>query len=85
VYIVPISPSKWDCWREDWMIVRADVHDLLVLPTKSRTARRNDWEEVPKLHRAYEPMIERIKHLTSHSLTVIMVLHDFLSRCITPL
>jgi hypothetical protein len=67
------------------MIVRADVHDLLVLPTKSPTARHNDWEEVPKLHRAYEPVIERIKHLTSHGLTVIMMLHDFLSRCITPL
>jgi hypothetical protein len=30
-------------------------------------------------------MIERIKHLMSHGLSVIMVLHDILSRRITPL
>jgi hypothetical protein len=34
---------------------------------------------------AYGSMIERIKHLTSHGLSVMMVLHAFLSRCITPL
>jgi hypothetical protein len=56
-----------------------------VLPSESPTGRCNDWEEVLKLHRAYEPMIERIKHLTSHGLTSIMVLHDFLLRHIAPL
>jgi hypothetical protein len=34
---------------------------------------------------AYGPMIERIKHLMSHGLPMMMVLHDFLSRRITPL
>jgi hypothetical protein len=56
-----------------------------VLPTESSMARHSDWEEVPKLHRAYDSVIERIKHLTGHGLTSMMVLHDFLSRCIAPL
>jgi hypothetical protein len=56
-----------------------------VLPTESLTAKRIDWEEALKLHRAYEPVIERIKHLTSHGLTAMMVLHDFQLRRITPL
>jgi hypothetical protein len=34
---------------------------------------------------AFGPMIERIKHLTSHGLSMMMVLHDFLSRHIAPL
>jgi hypothetical protein len=84
-YITPISPGKWDHWREDWMIIHADIHDCLVLSTESPTAKRSDWEETPKLHRAYVPMIERIKHLMSHGLMTMMMLHDFLSRCITPL
>jgi hypothetical protein len=84
-YIGPISLSKWDRWREDWVIIRANIHDRMVLPTESPTAKHSNWEEVPKPHWAYEPVIERVKHLTSHGLTSMMVLHDFLSRCITPL
>jgi hypothetical protein len=36
--------------------------------------------ETPKLHVAYGPVIERIKHLMSHGLSAMIVLHDFLSR-----
>jgi hypothetical protein len=53
VYITPISPGKWDRWREDWVIVRVDVDDCLALPTESPTAKHSDWEETPKLHVAY--------------------------------
>jgi hypothetical protein len=67
------------------VIIRADIQDHLVLPTESLMAKRRDWEETPNLHRSYGPMIERIKHLTSHGLIAMMVLHDFLSRCIAPL
>jgi hypothetical protein len=84
-YIMPVGPGKWDRWREDWVIIQADVHDHLVLPTESTIARHSNWEEVLMLHRAYEPVIERMKHLTTHSLTSMMVLHDFLSRRIAPL
>jgi hypothetical protein len=56
-----------------------------MLPTESATGKCSDWEEVLKLHRAYKPIIERIKHLMSHGLTSMMVMHNFLSRRITPL
>jgi hypothetical protein len=56
-----------------------------VLPIESLSAKRSDWEEAPNLHRTYRAVIERIKLLTSHGLMAIMVLHDFLSRRITPL
>jgi hypothetical protein len=58
------------------VIVRADVHDCLALPTESLTTKCNAWEETPKLHVAFGPVIERIKNLTSHGLSVMMVLHD---------
>jgi hypothetical protein len=51
---------------------------------ESPMAKHSDWEEAPKLHGDYEPVIERIKFLASHGLTTMMVLHDFLLRCITP-
>jgi hypothetical protein len=57
VYISSISPSKWDCWREDWVIIWANVHDYLLLLTECPMAKRSDWEETPKLHEAYGPMI----------------------------
>jgi hypothetical protein len=53
--------------------------------TESSTAKKTTWEETPNLHMAYGPMIERIMYLMSHGLLVMMVLHDFLSRRITPL
>jgi hypothetical protein len=67
------------------VVIRADVHDRLVLPTESPMSKKVTWEETPKLHVAYGPMIERIKHLMSHGLSAIMVLHDVLSRRIAPL
>jgi hypothetical protein len=84
-YITPITHGKWDRWRQDRVIIRADIHDRLALPTESPTVKHSDWEETPKLHVAYRPMIERIKHLMSHGLSAMMVLHDFLLRRITPL
>jgi hypothetical protein len=67
------------------VIVRADVHDCLALLTETLTTKRNAWEETPKLHVAFGLVIERIKNLTSHDLSVMMVLHDFLSRSIAPI
>jgi hypothetical protein len=85
VYIASISPSKWDRWREDCVVIQADIYDCLVLLTESPTAKKTAWEETSTLHVAYGPMIERIKHLMSHDLLVMMLLHDFLSRHIAPL
>jgi hypothetical protein len=83
-YIMLISSSKWDRRREDWVVVRADLHNRLVLLTESPMAKKATWEVIPKLHVAYGSMIERIKHLMSHGLLKMMVLHHFLSRRIAP-
>jgi hypothetical protein len=44
VYIIALSPSKWDHWREDCVIMQADVHKQLELPTAALTGHRSDWE-----------------------------------------
>jgi hypothetical protein len=67
------------------VVVRADVHDRLALPTESPMAKKVAWEETQRLHVAYRPVIERVKHLMCHGLSAMMVLHDFLSRRIAPL
>jgi hypothetical protein len=48
-----------------------------MLPTEAPTSKHNSWEEIPKLQRVFEPVIERIKYLTRHGLTLMMVLYDF--------
>jgi hypothetical protein len=40
-YIAAISPSKWDCCREDWVIMWGDPHDYLVLPTRAPTGNKD--------------------------------------------
>jgi hypothetical protein len=80
-----ISPDKWDRWREDWTIVRADLHDHLVFSTGVPTGNRALWEKHPWLQVGFEPMVERIWLLANHSLSSMMVLSDFLSRRIAPL
>jgi hypothetical protein len=42
-YIVPISPGRWERWREDWALVQADVHDRLTLPVDGPTLDRIEW------------------------------------------
>jgi hypothetical protein len=82
VYITAISPGEWDCWREDWLIVWADAHDHLVQSTGVPIGNRDHWEEIQRLQVAFVPTIERIRYLASHGLSSMMVLFDFLSRCI---
>jgi hypothetical protein len=48
-YIVSLTPSKWEQWREDWVIVRAYVYDWLVLPSGALMGKRGDWGRVPTL------------------------------------
>jgi hypothetical protein len=67
------------------VVIWVNAHEHLVLLTESPTAKKTPCEETPRLHMAYEPMIERIKHLMSHGLSAMMVLHEFLLRRITPL
>jgi hypothetical protein len=85
VHIALLSPGKWDQWRVDWVIVQTDVHDRLALPTSEPTGRCSLWEKIPDLQSAYDPMLRRIEFLAEKGMTSLMVLSNFLSRCIAPL
>jgi hypothetical protein len=78
-YIVPLSPSKWDHWRDNWVIVQTEVHDRSALSTGDPMGRRSHWEKVPELQSAYNPMLKRIQFIMEQGLTLLMVLSDFLS------
>jgi hypothetical protein len=65
--------------------MQAEVHDQLELPTAAPTGSRTDWEEAPDMQRAYNPVVQRIQFLAEKGLMSMMVLHDFLSKRITPL
>jgi hypothetical protein len=84
-YITPISPGRWERWREDWMLVQADVHDRLVLPIVGLTLDRTEWVKDPVLEPGFNPVMDRIQYLAENGLTSLMVLHDFLSKRIVPL
>jgi hypothetical protein len=39
----------------------------------------------PGLESGFDPVLDRIQYLAENSLISLMVLHDFLSRCLMPL
>jgi hypothetical protein len=67
------------------VIMQAEVHDRLELPTAMPMGSRNSWEKVSNLQSANHPMLKRIQFLAQMGLTSLMVLFDFLSKRITPL
>jgi hypothetical protein len=67
------------------VIVQDEVHDRLELLTATLMGTRTDWENVPDMQQANRPMIRRIQFLAKNGLTSMMVLFDFLSKCIAPL
>jgi hypothetical protein len=84
-YITPVSPCRWERWREDWALVQADVHDRLALPVGSPTLDRTEWGKDPSLELSFDPVLDRIQYLAENGLTSLMVLHDFLSKRLVPL
>jgi hypothetical protein len=59
-YIATLTPGTWDHWRDDWVIVQANAHDRLELPTDAPMGNHGGWEKVPNLQRAYDPVVRRI-------------------------
>jgi hypothetical protein len=45
------------------VIVQAEVHDWLELPTAISMGSRSGWEKVPNPLQAYRPVIKRIQFL----------------------
>jgi hypothetical protein len=84
-YIAPISPGRWERWREDWALVQADAHDRFVIPAAAPTLDRAEWGKDHGLKSGFDPVLDRIQYLVESGLTSLMVLHDFLSRRLAPL
>jgi hypothetical protein len=82
-YIALVSPGRWERWREDWALVQVDVHDQLALPVGGPTLDHTEWVKDPDLELGFDIMLDRIQCLAENSLTSLMVLHDFLSKCLT--
>jgi hypothetical protein len=84
-YIRAFSSSKWEDWREGWVIAEADPHDRLELPTEGPESDRSTWKAKPTIPAELDPVLNRIKKLARSDLTSMMVLGDFLKRRIAPL
>jgi hypothetical protein len=84
-YIVSIFLGRWERWRGDWALMQADVHDLLTLPVAAPTLDRAKWVKDPGLESGFDPVLDQIWYLAKNSLTLLMVLHDFMSKRLTPL
>jgi hypothetical protein len=65
--------------------VQADAHDRLALPIGGPTLDRTEWGKDPGLEQGFNPVLERVQYLAENGLTLLMVLHDFLSKCLAPL
>jgi hypothetical protein len=77
-YIAPVSPGRWECWREGWVLMQADAHDWLVIPAAAPTLNRAEWEKDPGLESGFDPVLDQIQYLVESGLTSLMVMHDFL-------
>jgi hypothetical protein len=53
----------WDRWKDDWVIMQADVHDQLELPARAPTSKCGGWEKVPDLQRDYDTIVKRIRFM----------------------
>jgi hypothetical protein len=84
-YIAPISPGRWERWREDWALVQVDAHDRFALPVGGLTLDCTEWGKDPVLEPGFDPVLDRIQYLAENGLTSLMVLHDFLSKRLAPL
>jgi hypothetical protein len=84
-YISAFSSSKWEDWREGWVIAEADPHDRLELPTEGPQSDRSTWKAKPSMLEELGSVIERVKNLFRSGLTSLMVLGDYLKRRIAPL
>jgi hypothetical protein len=57
-YIAPVSPGRWERWREDWALVHVNVHDRLTLPIGGPTVDRTKWGKDPTLEPGFDPVLD---------------------------
>jgi hypothetical protein len=58
-YINAFSSSKWEDWREGWVIAEADPHDRLELPTDGPQSDRSTWKAKPTIPKELGPVLDR--------------------------
>jgi hypothetical protein len=56
--IMHVSPSRGEWWREDWVLVHADVHDRLALPIGGPTLDHIEWGKDPSLELGFDPVLD---------------------------
>ena len=83
-YIPAFASGKWDLWRTEWVIARADANECLDLPTSEPASDRKAWRAKPSLPLEFDPVLEKINGLAEGGLTSMHVVEDFLKRRITP-
>jgi hypothetical protein len=84
-YISAFSNAKWEDWCDSWVITTTDANDRLELPTEGPLSDRSTWKAKLSLPEELDPVLSRVKTLVRGGLTSMMVLGDFLRRCIAPL
>jgi hypothetical protein len=67
------------------VLVQMDIHDRITLPVGGPTLDRTEWGKDPGLESGFDPVLDQILYLADKGLTLLMVLHNFLSKRITPL
>jgi hypothetical protein len=67
------------------VLALVDAHDRLALLAAAPIPDRAEWGENPSLEPGFDPMPDQILYLAKNGLTSLMVLHDFLSKCLAPL
>ena len=83
-YIPAFANGKWDLWRTEWVIARADANERLDLPTSEPASDHKAWRAKPSLPSEFDPVLEKIKALAEGGLTLMHVVGDFLNHRITP-
>jgi hypothetical protein len=84
-YISTFGCARWENWRDDWVIARAEANDRLVLPSNGPALDRKHWRTKPSLSLELLPVVDRIKTLATGGLTSMPVVGDLLKRRIAPL
>jgi hypothetical protein len=67
------------------VLLQTDVHDWLAHPVAALTLDHAEWVKDPSLESGFDPVLDLICYLAENGLTLLMVLHDFLSKRLVPL
>jgi hypothetical protein len=85
VYIPTLGGTRWENWRNNWVIASAEANDRLVLPSDGPALDCKLWRTKPSLAPEFLPVLDMIKGLATGGLTSMHVVGNLLKRQIAPL